>query len=1583
MPSAYPGAIAAPKRRWSGLSALLAGVLTALLVVTGFNAAPAMAAEGTVHLQLPSNLATHNGQPVYVEGESYVLGVTFSRSEIPAGHTAVIEVPKGFTIAEGPKGVESIESFTLADGILTIKFKDPIPVSNGGFDLNFTVDTVTESSEQPISWKVNGQEQSQTIIIQKGGDQFTTITDGGSKNGTDAKFPAVTVDDQGKVVLSDEFLNTELNYVITVNSKAARDVTITDTLPEGLSLVPGSFQMRKTVWDAEGMNKQGPLAVDMSAAQYTGTSFTHAFPAEQNSIYELSYTAKISDAAALAQLRDQLQAQYDLVKDKEGQRFEIKLTNTADIAGVKGSKSYTIGSSTPKAPAPNYGAAFKKSSDLTGDTPVTLKGEGPAIEPTLPITYTLTADLTQFANFVGKKYELQRNVVITDTLPANQKWVLGDDFLSPAYTLVSGVSAEDFAGNDYVGSYMIDGQVLRINVGQDLTKKHTITAKAELVSVEGLAVQNDPEHKPYVSQLFTGLKNSAHFAYDNGNGRTVTTDGHVVTTKDPTTGINDQEKFKKRTDSKPIILGKGETVAQIPFTFTVGANTGDPQKSIITDYIDHTLLDVSEKTLPAITKSITGKYAWEFPIDQDTIDVALNADGNLEFRPNAAFPKDANWGAATKPLTQSFEFTVLIPTKPIEGKSAIEVTNRADYTGEDREIVFKSHTTSTAGAAGREIDVKKTVYNAAKDEFTTNLRAPLTEDGALVEDEYIYRVQFMPTLEYKNMLFDINDELVKDLEFIGFVNPDQVTTGGDAGKGTYTIPGTQLTAKFDQASNKITVASGQQIAGGKLTELFFKVKITDFEDGKGIENAIGPEKVTITPTNDMPLDISKLNEIDPTGDPITDRDARFELRDAAGEVVISDMYLVGGKLRVAGKTGGDAVPTVKQAGTYTVHELTAPKGFVKKTEPVALIVDEDGTSQETKFFNTPRSAVKKVSVGDYVWLDVNRDGIQDAGEDPIKGVKLALTGPNGQPVIDIDGNLVAPTVTDDQGFYEFIDLPALQPGETYTVSIVQDDEGTKQALEGLIPTKEKGTDDREKDSSTWTAVSRDDLVNDGDRDPSLDFGFQVKSYAIGDIVWVDTNRDGQQGEDEFLEGVTVRLLDADGNVVTEMQTDANGRYLFDELAAGTYEVEFVLTDEQQAKYVFTTPTVDPAETDSNADPVSGRTGKIVLDDTNTALTHDYTTADGTKVRATQGIDPTWDAGVVLKSVSVGDYVWLDVDGDGIQGTHEDETPIPGVKLVLTGPDGNPVTDVFGNLVEPTVTDNEGFYEFPNLPALKDGETYTVTIDQEDTGTQKALEGLIPTKTGGTDDRELDSSEWTAVSRDNLVNNGDRDPSLDFGFKHKTYAIGDVVWIDTNKDGLQGDTEYTLKDVIVRLFDEHGTLIAETTTDKNGLYVFDELRAGTYRVQFELTPAQAKVYEFTKTGGGDLALDSDAGKNGFSTWIILDDSNANLTLDYEYAHLTGAIKATQGIDPTWDAGVIVSEPKGPGPEVPTTDPEEPAKPGPKDPEGTPGHPKGAVTVGGLAVTGGVAPWAYGLGGAALLVLGGGALLLARRRAGRHA
>ncbi|HRE03414.1 MAG TPA: SdrD B-like domain-containing protein, partial [Ilumatobacteraceae bacterium] len=65
--------------------------------------------------------------------------------------------------------------------------------------------------------------------------------------------------------------------------------------------------------------------------------------------------------------------------------------------------------------------------------------------------------------------------------------------------------------------------------------------------------------------------------------------------------------------------------------------------------------------------------------------------------------------------------------------------------------------------------------------------------------------------------------------------------------------------------------------------------------------------------------------------------------------------------------------------------------------------------------------------------------------------------------------------------------------------------------------------------------------------------------------------------------------------------------------------------------------------------------------------------------------------VPVRSVSVGDYVWVDTNRDGRQGNPATEPGIPGVVLVLVGPDGEPVVDVFGNPVGPTTTGPNGEY----------------------------------------------------------------------------------------------------------------------------------------------------------------------------------------------------------------------------------------------------------------------------------------------------
>jgi DNA-directed RNA polymerase II subunit RPB1 len=335
---------------------------------------------------------------------------------------------------------------------------------------------------------------------------------------------------------------------------------------------------------------------------------------------------------------------------------------------------------------------------------------------------------------------------------------------------------------------------------------------------------------------------------------------------------------------------------------------------------------------------------------------------------------------------------------------------------------------------------------------------------------------------------------------------------------------------------------------------------------------------------------------------------------------------IGGNLEAVYDSGAGTVTIQQKSGTV----LNDPNGdtlsayFAARVASLtAPIVNRVGGSTATIV------PVKKVSVGDYVWADSNRDGRQDGDEPGIPGVVLTITGPDGNPVTDVSGNPIGPVTTDADGKYTFDNLPALTGDQTYTVQI--DRTASATVLAPYVPTT-AGTGDQAGDSSTWTASTQPgDLHDDGDRDPTLDFGFVSKSYAIGDYVWIDSNANGvQDGGEKPLPGVGVTLLDSHGAVVATTTTDSRGRYSFDNLSAGTYQVRFTLTDDQKKLYRFTDPDSGSNDgADSDAASVDGLTRQIVLDDTNTALTTSYNDAE---IHATQGIDPTWDAGVVLKPV---------------------------------------------------------------------------------------------------------------------------------------------------------------------------------------------------------------------------------------------------------------------------------------------------------------------------------------------------------------
>ena len=105
---------------------------------------------------------------------------------------------------------------------------------------------------------------------------------------------------------------------------------------------------------------------------------------------------------------------------------------------------------------------------------------------------------------------------------------------------------------------------------------------------------------------------------------------------------------------------------------------------------------------------------------------------------------------------------------------------------------------------------------------------------------------------------------------------------------------------------------------------------------------------------------------------------------------------------------------------------------------------------------------------------------------------------------------------------------------------------------------------------------------DGNR--TVDFGFYAPA-AIGNYVWHDENNDGMQDAGEpGLANVVVELLDANGVVLDTTMTDANGGYLFADLAPGDYTVRVDATT-VPAGIVQTTNPVNPGSDFGNQSQV--------------------------------------------------------------------------------------------------------------------------------------------------------------------------------------------------------------------------------------------------------------------------------------------------------------------------------------------------------------------------------------------------------------
>ncbi|MBP2322159.1 hypothetical protein JOF56_002544 [Kibdelosporangium banguiense] len=437
-----------------------------------------------------------------------------------------------------------------------------------------------------------------------------------------------------------------------------------------------------------------------------------------------------------------------------------------------------------------------------------------------------------------------------------------------------------------------------------------------------------------------------------------------------------------------------------------------------------------------------------------------------------------------------------------------------------------------------------------------------------------------------------------------------------------------------------------------------------------------------------------------------------------------------------------------------------------------------------------------VQVGNRVWFDADTDGIQDGNEPPLAGVKVTATPCAG-------GAALPPQTTNAKGEYM---LTGLQPDTCYNLKF--DFTGAQtSALPGAPPgsslkwTARQAGANRAVDSNVdpGTGLATVNTGGHGSVDTTVDAGVLAPTSTLGDLVWMDNNRNGQQDAGEPpVPGLAVTM----GSLKTV--TGPDGKYIFDKLPDGTYQVCFDVKNLPDG-YLPAVANLGSDAMDSDADPATGCAPPVTV---------------GPAKRE----DLTLDFGI-RPANKLGDLVWSDVNRNGRQDA--DEPPVPGV-TVTTGS-------------STAVTGLDGKYLFDKLP---DGK-YTVCFDLK---TLPASFVDFQATKANTGDDGLDSDiDMATGCAPPVTLSATDDFTVDAGLVPPANRIGDFVWSDVDRNGRQDPGEPGLPGVPVSLGK------TKTTTGSDGRYMFDGMPDGKYQVCF----GGFSDYVVTTPNTGDDNKNSDA------------------------------------------------------------------------------------------------------------------------------
>ena len=652
-----------------------------------------------------------------------------------------------------------------------------------------------------------------------------------------------------------------------------------------------------------------------------------------------------------------------------------------------------------------------------------------------------------------------------------------------------------------------------------------------------------------------------------------------------------------------------------------------------------------------------------------------------------------------------------------------------------------------------------------------------------------------------------------------------------------TITNTATLGEYDQKDSDPSnnTSSASFTVGGSITGTIYNDTDATWINDRGIDKPFEGVTVRLLDANGNPVKDSSGADITATTDANGNYTFnRLPLGDYKVEVVPDHATVDGENVSLSDYT---------QTYGYGLSTKRSEAGKGKLTTPTISLTTSNANVSKVDF-----GFVKPASVGNFVWFDANKDGIQDADEVGVAGVTVTLTDGAGNPVIDLGGNPVKPVTTDANGKYEFTNLMpnvdrivANAGEENYKVTFT--------VPAGYSATTSHAAFDGEKDSNgTESSVT----LTEGQNDETVDFGL-VADGKIGDTIFWDVDNNGgsaPSGADKPLAGVKVTLTyktPAGVEKTLTTTTDENGKYSFENLAPGDYKV----TVDQDS--LATACPECTAQSHAPSGDVKASENQTLSLSSNVTLTPTSMTNEDQDWAFTAAADTAIKKAITTPSAEEqGTFDFA--PGKEITYTLTLTNNGPSVATGVTASDKLPAGVTFVSAEgDGSYNAETGKWDLSNLTIAKD-EVKTITITVRITG-----EGV----------GSLITNVATITHQDQYGDNPTNNESS-ASFKGG-YNLGGTLYRDSDVSYSKSDTEARFAGRTIALLDGNGNPVLDkdgkpvtTTTDENGNYQFTGLAPGNYKVSI-VDPTTGDLAGLTNTQAYN-------GRNATEASVTIGDSS---------------------------------------------------------------------------------------------------------------